>query len=109
MIIDLPWPPAILGPNARPHWREKNRAAKTYMTACFYTMAQARPPKTKRFTVEFCPPCSRKYDRDNCIARFKSGQDAMAHYWRMDDNEFEVTYKPMGAPVKGGKVVICLD
>ena len=34
-MIDLPWPPKELSPNARVHWTKKAKAAKAYRLECF--------------------------------------------------------------------------
>ena len=31
----LPWPPKVLSPNARAHWRARSKAAKAYRYSCF--------------------------------------------------------------------------
>lgn len=105
--LELPWPPAILNPNNRAHWHPKGNATRQYRAYC--KAIASKFPASKKFTITFLPPDNRKRDRDNLIASFKSGQDGLADAWKMDDNQFEVTYAPIGFPVKHGKVVITLS
>lgn len=46
-------------------------------------------------SLEFYPPDNRRRDRDNIIAAFKAGQDAIADVLGRDDSEFHVTYAPI--------------
>lgn len=109
MKITLPWPPAILSPNDRSHWRKKNKAKKPYKEACYYLGITARrielPPEGPiPVTITFHPPDNRRRDRDNMIASFKAGQDGFAMAIGVDDHRFQPTYKveevwPQGAVV----------
>lgn len=109
MIIELPWPPKVLSPNKRAHWATKAVAAKKYKNDCLVMLASQRPELTKKFSIIFCPPNNIRRDRDNVIAAFKYGQDALAHYWGVDDSEFEINYKPFGDVIKHGRVLVCMD
>ena len=108
-MIELPYPPSILNPNTRAHWRKKHAAAKEYKQSCLLLLAAQKPWPTIKFAMQFFPPDKRRRDRDNTIAAAKYLQDAIGEYWGIDDSEFEITYLPFGEPVKGGKVVICVD
>ncbi|MAI17121.1 MAG: hypothetical protein CBC71_06175 [Rhodobacteraceae bacterium TMED111] len=103
-MIELPYPPKELNPNKRLHWADKNKHKKAYFNSC-YLLALGKQEGMK-FSIEFCPPCNRKRDRDNIIASFKAGQDALAKAWGVDDANFEIIYKPIGKPVKDGCVKI---
>lgn len=107
-MIELAYPPSILNPNNRTHWARKNSIAKAYKHDCLWRLKISRPERMMRFTVQFFPPDRRGRDRDNAIASFKYGQDALAQFWNVNDKDFEITYLPFGEPVKGGKVLICL-
>lgn len=105
MRIELPYPPSILSPNSREHWRPKSVAVKKYRHDCKCLALGKQPFLTMKIT--FHPPCGRRRDIDNAIGAFKSGQDGLAEAWGVDDSQFEVLYaRKFGEIVKGGKVVI---
>lgn len=106
-MIALPWPPPYLSPNARKHWAEKHRAFKNYKAQCMWAMlAHTKALKGKAvFTITFCPPDNHRRDRDNMIASFKAGQDAIAAVTGVDDRHFVVTYR-VGEPRQHGAVLI---
>jgi crossover junction endodeoxyribonuclease RusA len=106
-MITLPWPPKELSPNARVHFMAKARATKAYKFDCWATLAAHRSALRGRtdFKVTFHPPSARHFDRDNLIARFKAGQDALSDITGIDDSKFVMTYA-RGEPIKGGQVVI---
>ena len=109
MIVTLPYPPAILSPNARPHWAERAKAVKAYRNECgFELLAQGvNHMDSVSLTLTFCPPDRRRRDRDNAIHAFKAGQDAIGDITGIDDSQFSVTYTPgFGEPVKGGCVKV---
>lgn len=106
-MIELPYPPSILNPNRPAHWTKKAASAKRYKNSCYLLLVSQQPKPSRKFTLQFFPPDKRPRDRDNAIAAFKYGQDALAAYWEINDKEFEITYLPFGAPVKHGKVIIC--
>lgn len=91
--IRLMWPAAALSPNAKSHWAIKARAVKKYRHDCFFeAKVQApkwtRPPGKLTLEVEFYPPQRRSYDRDNLLARMKSGIDGAADGLGINDKEF---------------------
>lgn len=106
-MIELPFPPAVLGPNARPHWGKRARAFKRYKADCVTLMLNRRKELAglTAFAVTFHPPTAHRYDTDGLISRFKAGQDALQVITGVDDSQFEMTYR-RGEPVKGGAVVI---
>lgn len=108
-MIEFAYPPSVLNPNNKTHWAKKASIAKAYKHDCLWRLKQYKPTKALKFTVQFFPPDRRGRDRDNAIASFKWGQDALAEYWGVNDKDFEITYLQFGEPVKGGKVVICAD
>ena len=109
--LTLPWPPAILSPNARAHWAEKARAAKKYRRdACYMAQAMGcRALSAPRLTVEitFHPPDARRRDTDNMLASIKAGLDGIADATGVDDCNWHIGLA-RGEPVKGGKVVVTL-
>ena len=105
MRLELPYPPKELNPNKRLHWAKASKAKKAYRNQVYW-MAQGRELKDFKLKITFHPPDRRKRDRDNCIAAFKAGQDGLADAWGVDDSIFEITYTPLGEPVKNGAVII---
>lgn len=107
-MIELPWPPKELSPNARVHWSKKSKAAKVYRTACKVITRLSgvvAPEGEVHLSITFCPPDRRKRDDDNCLAAFKAGRDGVADALGIDDNRFVTTLR-MGEPVKGGAVLV---
>ena len=93
VTISLPWPPSELSPNGpHGHWAKRAKAKKAYRNACFITTREQRQncPPGKSFDVllTFVPPDRRRYDRDNLVARMKSGLDGLAQAWLIDDRLF---------------------
>lgn len=106
-MISLPFPPAVLSPNARPHWAQKARAFKRYKADCVALMLNHRKQLAGRseFSITFHPPTAHRFDCDNLVARWKAGCDALSVITGVDDSEFVMTYRK-GKPVKGGAVVL---
>lgn len=102
--LELPYPPPQLSPNKRLHWAQIHKIKKKYRSDCALLARQAKGGI--KFRMTFHPPCKRRRDRDNIIASCKALQDGLADAWGIDDSQFEITYAPLGEPVKHGKVVI---
>lgn len=103
--LELPWPPSSLSPNTRHgHWASKSTAAKRYRDACCIATLEATrsAPAAKvpmRVALEFHPPPDhRKRDRDNLVARMKSGLDGVAQALRIDDAQFVEVSARVGEP-----------
>ena len=113
MTITLPWPPAILSPNQRPHWSAKSRAAAAYRAECFWATKSAQTATLKQgpldLRVIFCAPNKRKRDRDNLLASIKAGLDGMAQALGIDDSLFARVTIEMGPVIKCGEVRITLQ
>ncbi len=111
MKLDLPFPPGILNPNSRKHWRPHSKAKKKYRQDCHWLSQHLRPEIGKGIIyleITFHPPDKRKRDKDNMIAAFKAGQDGMADAWCVDDSLFNTSYH-IGDVVKHGRVSIEID
>ena len=110
-MIDLPWPPKELSPNARVHWTKKAKAAKAYRMECFI-LAKASgvkaPTGRVALSIEFVPPDRRRRDDDNCLACFKAGRDGIADALGIDDSNFVTTLWLASEPVKGGMVRVTI-
>jgi crossover junction endodeoxyribonuclease RusA len=95
--IDLPWPPRVLSPNARPHWAALYRAKKAYkQTAKLLTLEALQGRKCYAtdwlivVKLIFHPASRRRYDADNMIASLKSGLDGLAEALDIDDSRFQL-------------------
>lgn len=108
-MIDLPWPPKELNPNARIHWAVARKYKKSYREDCYLLTKQARIDQLNKgdvyMSIYFHPPDRRKRDDDNMIASFKSGRDGVADALGIDDVRFRPHYF-FEEPIKGGKVII---
>ena len=114
MRITLPWPPKVLSPNARVHWRTKHAAAATCRELAYYitTMAPAdqrehvRDSCALRMILTFLPPDKRRRDLDNIEAAMKAYLDGIFHACKADDNAIHMTTKTWGDVVQGGAVIV---
>ena len=111
--VVLGWPPSDLSPNARLHWAKLARAKKHYRSAC-YSVSKEQLKKFKtdnipeRLVLEmtFIPPDKRNYDRDNLVARMKSGIDGLADALKINDKRFNTVISTMDQDYLGGFVRI---
>jgi len=111
VIVELPWPPRELSPNARPHHMAKARATKAYRSTAHWAAksANARAPNGLgdiSLEVTFYPP-SRRPDRQNMPGWIKAGIDGIADAIGVNDRRFNPTYH-YAEPIKGGKVTVAL-
>lgn len=104
-IIELPWPPKELTPNARRrnHWRVTQRHAKAYRAQCAWLTRICDCRRGTITAITFYPPDRRKRDDDGMIGAFKAGRDGVADALGCDDHAFRPTYR-FGEPVKGGRI-----
>lgn len=96
--IILNWPPSFLSPNHRNHWTKTAKAKKLYRNECFFvTLSQISENRIDAIKFAqtcthmdfcFCAPNMRKYDKDNLLARMKSGIDGMCDALKINDNAF---------------------
>lgn len=111
----LPFPSQILNPNARPHHLRLAAEKKKYREACGWELKAFGVNRFKadqiHLHIEFWPPNNRRRDRDNLIAAFKAGQDAISDALGVDDSAFHVTYAPIQPPDinKRGFVVVTIS
>ena len=114
MNIVLPYPPKELNPNFKIHRARKAKFVKSYRNDCFYITKLAMACKPNPFMgnitlkIVFHPADHRKRDDDNMISAFKAGRDGIALALKIDDNIFKVE-PSVGAPIKGGKVLVTLS
>ena len=104
----LPWPSAAMSPNARSHWRARQKAAKAARTLAWVETIKAGwvVPKGDRVHVwiDFYPPTKRLPDDDNMLARFKGYRDGIADALGVDDRVFVSHPYVKAEPRKGGEV-----
>lgn len=109
--LKLPWPPSELSPNSRGHFMQLARAKKKYRQDCAWATIQQRQnqgdglPGKLRLELTFYRPSRRDYDRDNLLARMKSGLDGVADGLRIDDKRFD-TIAVRVADQIGGYVLV---
>ena len=92
-------PPVSSSPNWRGHWASKYQAARVYHNAVFYTCVDARnrdllvgksfPMCHAKLDLTFVFPQSRRRDKDNMLARFKPGLDAIKDAGLILDDDSE--------------------
>ena len=109
----LGWPPSNLSPNARLHWAKLARAKKQYRNACFSVSKEQLKkfntdsiPEKLVLEMTFIPPDRRSYDRDNLVARMKSGIDGLADALKINDKRFNTVISTMDTDYLGGFVLI---
>lgn len=111
LTLYLPWPPMILNPNKRSHWRKKNPIKADYREVC---RAIAEMHQGLVFTsdiamsVTFHAPDRRKRDLDNLLAACKAGFDGMSKALSIDDSRLRPITVQRGEKVAGGRVAINL-
>jgi crossover junction endodeoxyribonuclease RusA len=93
--ITLPWPPSTLNPNTRLHWAALAKHKARYRAVCQMATETQRgawdcqiPDGPLRLSLIFYRPTRRSYDRDNLLARMKSGLDGMCDSMRINDKRF---------------------
>ena len=107
MKIRLDWPDKELSPNARLHWTKVSKAKKRYRSLShFDTIAQGCkdwliPVGPLRLELTFYRPTRRSYDRDNLVARMKSGLDGICDALRIDDKRFATVVARVADEVGG--------
>jgi crossover junction endodeoxyribonuclease RusA len=109
--FQLPWPPSSLSPNARPHWSKLYKAKREYRHACWGTaLSQPQqelvPEGPLHIELHFVPPNRREHDRDNLVARMKSGLDGLADALKINDKRFTTLTANMSTDSIGGFVRI---
>lgn len=112
--VVLGWPPSDLSPNARLHWAKLARAKKQYRQAC-HSVTKEQLKKYPKYSelpeilvleMTFIPPDRRSYDRDNLVARMKSGIDGLSDALRINDKRFNTVISTMDHNYLGGFVKI---
>jgi len=79
--VTLPLPSYNLNPNARPHWRKKAQAVRSYREIAYLLALVDRPPApwtVAHVTCRFYFRDLRRRDRDNLLASMKPAFDGLA-------------------------------
>lgn len=95
--VVAPWPPHVMSPNARIHWRRLAAFKAKYKSACMTAfmgqgLRSMKLPEGQilNVTMVFTPQVSRGHDSDNLIARSKHLLDALKDVIRHDDQYFRI-------------------
>lgn len=117
-MIELPWPPKELSPNARIHHMAKARVTKGYRETAYWLARKDGPQflpdhmmeasRPIRLDITFSPPDRRKRDLDGMLSSIKAGLDGLADAMGVNDQRFEFTLR-RAEPVKGGRVIIVVE
>lgn len=105
MLIDLPWPPRDLHPNARVHWTRRHRATKFARDAARWLSHNLGPVEAEALnvTITFYEPDKRRRDADGLLSNVKAYVDGVADSLGVDDSKWNFTIR-RGEVVKGGSV-----
>ena len=115
LVFSLPWPPRELSPNARQHWAKLAKAKKAYRRTCWAEVLEQRAhlrgvvDGPLSLSLQFGPPDRRRYDRDNLLARMKSGIDGVCDALGIDDVRFVSVTVCDGAVTRGGAVWVRIE
>lgn len=112
MLIELPWPPKALHPNARVHRMALAAARKKYRADCAWAARGAGATRVDwpgvLASFRFCPPDRRRRDLDGMLAAIKSGIDGIVDVIGVDDYEWSMALK-RDQPLRGGAVIVGLQ
>lgn len=111
-MIEYPWPPRELSPNARCHWTVKNKAFQRYKGDAWAITKAAKVVGGKdniHLKITYHPPSKRPMDLDNLLASSKALIDGMALAMNVNDKQFRPITLDIGETIKGGLIRICAD
>lgn len=93
IVIDLPWPPKELNPNARLDRRKVAPIKKKHRNDCYLmtrVTTKERISGRHHIALTFFPPNDwRQRDLDNLLASMKAGIDGVADALGINDREFD--------------------
>lgn len=114
-VIELPWPPKELSPNARQHFHAAARAKKAYRSRC-RVLGEAQALSSVRNGAQsvlvhlaFFKPDKRHRDWDNMVASMKSGLDGLADAMGVDDSKWRLSFDVPDAVVPSGLVLVTVE
>lgn len=106
ITIDLPHPPRILHPNARPHYMARAKATKMYrhLSKVMALEASGGSQLWEAATVKVIATYkdARRRDRDGILSSLKAAFDGLADAWVVL-NDADFTYEPV--EIRKGKDV----
>lgn len=115
LVIELPWPDAVLNPNVKRHWAVKSKAAKKARMAGYLAAKAVLGHRTYThdggkipMRIEFFPPDKRGRDLDNLVSAVKANRDGIADALGVNDKLFSPMTVVMGSVVKHGLVLVSL-
>ena len=115
MIIEIPWPPRGLSPNARIHHMARAALVSAYRKECAILLMYHTSPKERQYArekvaltldVTFWHPTARKPDTDNMLASIKAGIDGVCQALHIDDGKFRRISLEVGGKRTGGAVIL---
>ena len=116
IVLQLPWPPVKLSPNARVHHMQLAKHKAAYRALCAAVTTEQRrkmpdvPAGPLTLLVEGCAPTKRVLDLDGILSRMKSGIDAVCQVLRFDDSRFaSVTVRRLPSIGKPGFVTVTIQ
>lgn len=113
IIVQLPLPPRVLSPNARPHYMTKARAVKrTRQSTCMIARAATESrPLWKRATIQLAYTFARKgrRDPDNLIAWAKANIDGLRDAGILADDDAVAYLPPQVAVGKPESLTITVE
>lgn len=121
----LKWPPSTLSPNKRLHWARVAKEKRLYREECRLESVKVingekggenvkknvHSSERLHLFLSFIPPDKRQYDRDNLVARMKSGIDGVADALSINDVKFHYVTAEMVdcRPIKPGFVMLRIE
>ena len=119
LVIEFPWPPRGLSPNARLNRYakatlfKKTKALAYQLTRAAAIKAHARVTLAEGSTLNLkltCqPPILRYCDEDNLIATCKAHFDGISQAVGVDDHLFHFREQEWHKPKKPGKLTVIID
>ncbi len=114
-VLELPWPPKELSPNARHHWAAAARAKKAFRSRCRalgegQALASVKNGAQRVLvSLTFFPPDKRHRDWDNMLASMKAGLDGLADAMGVDDSRWRLSFNVSDVVEKGGLVLVTVE